>query len=47
MLQILVRQKKIETFVTVDAVYSILDKYKGVLTEQRKKLIGKYILSKV
>lgn len=39
--------KKIETFVTGHAVYDILDKYKEVLTEQRKDLIGKYILSKV
>lgn len=28
--------KKIETFVTEDAVYDILDRYKEVLTEQRK-----------
>ena len=39
--------KKIETLVTEDMVYDILDKYKEVLTEQRKNLIGKYILSKV
>lgn len=39
-------EKKIETFVTEDTVYAILDKYKEVLTEQREKLIGKYILSK-
>lgn len=39
--------KRIETFVTEDAVYAILDKYKEVLTEQRKKLIGRYLLSKV
>ena len=32
---------------TEDMVYDILDKYKEVLTEQRKNLIGKYILSKV
>ena len=38
---------KIETLVTEDMVYDILDKYKEVLTEQRKNLIGKYILSKV
>lgn len=40
-------EKKIETFVTEDIVYEILDKYHEVLTEQRKNLIGKYILSKV
>lgn len=40
-------EKKIETFVTENAVYAILDKYDEVLTEQRKNLIGKYILSKV
>lgn len=40
-------EKKIEEFVTRDAVYAILDKYDEVLTEQRKKLIGKFILSKV
>lgn len=39
-------EKKIETLVTEDTVYAILDKYKEVLTEQREKLIGKYILSK-
>ncbi|MCI9590713.1 MAG: hypothetical protein HFG42_09190 [Lachnospiraceae bacterium] len=39
--------KKIETFVTEDAIYAILDKYNEVLTEQRKNLIGRYILSKV
>lgn len=39
--------KKIETFMTEDAVYAILDKYKEALTEQRKNLIGRYILSKV
>ena len=32
---------------TEDMVYNILDKYKEVLTEQRKNLIGKYILAKV
>lgn len=32
---------------TEDRVYVILDKYKEVLTGQRKNLIGKYILSKV
>ncbi len=40
-------EKKIETLVTEGAVYAILDKYKEVLTEQRKNLIGKFILSKV
>ena len=40
-------EKKIELLVTEDRVYDILDKYKEVLTEQRKNLIGKYILSKV
>ena len=40
-------EKKIESLVTEDRVYDILDKYKEVLTEQRKNLIGKYILSKV
>ncbi len=40
-------EKKIETLVIEDMVYDILDKYKEVLTEQRKNLIGKYILSKV
>lgn len=40
-------EKKIETLVTETAVYAILDKYKQELTEQRKNLIGKYILSKV
>lgn len=40
-------EKKIETLVTETAIYAILDKYKEVLTEQRKNLIGKYILSKV
>ena len=40
-------EKKIEMLVTADVVYAILDKYKEALTEDRKKLIGKYILSKV
>ena len=40
-------EKKIETLVTETAVYAILDKYKEEFTEQRKNLIGKYILSKV
>ena len=40
-------EKNIETLVTEDMVYNILDEYKEVLTEQRKNLIGKYILSKV
>ena len=40
-------EKKIETLVTEDMVYNILDEYKEVLTGQRKNLIGKYILSKV
>lgn len=40
-------EKKIETLVTENTVYPILDKYKEVLTEQKEKLIGKYILSKV
>ena len=40
-------EKKIESLVTEDRVYDILDKYKEVLTGQRKNLIGKYILSKV
>ncbi|NBI69874.1 hypothetical protein D3Z50_02090 [Clostridiaceae bacterium] len=39
--------KKIEAFVTEDAVDAILDKYKEVMTEQRKNLIGRYMLSKV
>lgn len=39
--------KKIETLVTENAVYSILDQYKETLTEQREHLIAKYILSKV
>lgn len=39
--------KKIETFVTEKAVGAIVDKYTEVLTEQRKNLIGKYVLSKV
>lgn len=39
--------KKIETLVTEKAVGAILDKYTEVLTEQRKNLIGKYVLSKV
>lgn len=40
-------ENKIETFVTETAVYAILDKYKEELTEQRRNLIAKYILSKV
>ena len=32
---------------TEDMVYNILDKYKEVLTEHRRNMIGKYILSKV
>lgn len=40
-------EKKIESLVTETAVYRILDKYQDVITEQRKNLIGKYILSKV
>ncbi|MGN0465311.1 MAG: HipA domain-containing protein [Lachnospiraceae bacterium] len=40
-------EKKIETVVTEEIIYTILDKYKEVLTEQRKNLIGKFILSKV
>ncbi|MCI9154649.1 hypothetical protein D3Z53_05515 [Lachnospiraceae bacterium] len=40
-------EKNIETLVTEDMVYNILDEYKEVLTEHRKNLIGKYILSKV
>ncbi len=39
--------KKIEILVTEKAVGAILDKYTEVLTEQRKNLIGKYVLSKV
>ena len=39
--------KKIETLVTENAIYSILDQYKETLTEQREHLIAKYILSKV
>ena len=40
-------EKRIETFVTEENVYDILDKYNEVLTEERKELIGKFILSKV
>lgn len=40
-------EKKIEALVTEHTVYDILDKYKEALTEERKNLIGKYILSKV
>lgn len=40
-------EKKIETLVTENAVYTILNKYEEVLTQQRKSLIGRYILSKV
>lgn len=40
-------EKRIETFVTEENVYDILNKYEEVLTEERKELIGKFILSKV
>lgn len=40
-------EKRIETFVTEENVYDILNKYEEVLTEERKALIGKFILSKV
>lgn len=40
-------EKRIETFVTEENVYDVLDKYNEVLTEERKELIGKFILSKV
>ena len=40
-------EKEIETLVTEDTVYDILDKYKEALSEQRRNLIGKFILSKV
>lgn len=39
--------KKIETFVTEEAICAILDKYEELLSVQRKKLIKKYLLSKV
>lgn len=39
--------KKVETFVTEDAICVILNKYQNVLPENRRKLISKFLLSKV
>ena len=39
-------EKRIETLVTEDMVYNILEKYKEVLTEQRKNLIGNIFYQK-